>query len=98
MERKEFPEGSLIIDAPAKVVRQLALETLEGLRRSASYMFFVVFFNTFEGTRVVDRDQIAASRLLGANSWTVTRTVVIPSTLAWVFASLTPAVSFALIG
>ncbi|QRM33430.1 ABC transporter permease [Microvirga sp. VF16] len=61
-------------------------------------VFFVVFFNTFEGTRSVDRDQIAASRLLGANSWTVTRTVVIPSTLAWVFASLTPAVSFALIG
>jgi NitT/TauT family transport system permease protein len=61
-------------------------------------VFFVVFFNTFEGTRAVDRDQIAASRLLGANSWTVTRTVVIPSTLAWVFASLTPAVSFALIG
>jgi NitT/TauT family transport system permease protein len=61
-------------------------------------VFFVVFFNTFEGTRSVDRDQIAASRLLGANAWTVTRTVVIPSTLAWVFASLTPAVSFALIG
>jgi NitT/TauT family transport system permease protein len=61
-------------------------------------VFFVVFFNTFEGTRAVDRDQIAASRLLGANSWTVTRTVVIPSTLAWVFASLTPAASFALIG
>ena len=30
-------------------------------------VFFVVFFNTFEGTRAVDRDQIAASRLLGAN-------------------------------
>ncbi|MEQ1650705.1 MAG: ABC transporter permease subunit, partial [Hyphomicrobiaceae bacterium] len=28
----------------------------------------------------------------------VLRTVVIPSALAWVFASLTPAVSFALIG
>jgi NitT/TauT family transport system permease protein len=61
-------------------------------------VFFVVFFNTFEGTRAVDRDQIAASRLLGANSWTVTRTVVIPSTLAWGVASRTPAVSFALIG
>jgi NitT/TauT family transport system permease protein len=61
-------------------------------------VFFVVFFNTFEGTRAVDQDQIAASRLLGAGQWTVTRTVVIPSALAWVFASLTPAVSFALIG
>ena len=61
-------------------------------------VFFVVFFNTFEGTRSVDRDQIAAARLLGASEMTVLRTVVIPSALAWVFASLTPAVSFALIG
>ena len=61
-------------------------------------VYFVVFFNTFEGTRLVDRDQIAAARLLGASEFTVLRTVVIPSALAWVFASLTPAVSFALIG
>jgi NitT/TauT family transport system permease protein len=61
-------------------------------------VFFVVFFNTFEGTRAVDRDQIAAARLLGASELTVLRTVVIPSALAWVFAALTPAVSFALIG
>ncbi|WP_439495323.1 ABC transporter permease [Bosea sp. (in: a-proteobacteria)] len=61
-------------------------------------VFFVVFFNTFEGTRAVDRDQIAASRLLGASELTVLRTVVIPSAMAWVFASLTPAVSFALVG
>ncbi|WP_368736713.1 ABC transporter permease [Bradyrhizobium sp. NBAIM08] len=61
-------------------------------------VFFVVFFDTFEGTRAVDRDQIAAARLLGASEFTVLRTVVIPSALAWVFASLLPAVSFALIG
>jgi NitT/TauT family transport system permease protein len=61
-------------------------------------VFFVVFFNTFEGTRSVDRDQVAAARLLGASELTVLRTVVIPSAMAWVFASLTPAVSFALIG
>lgn len=61
-------------------------------------VFFVVFFNTFEGTRAVDRDQISAARLLGASEMTVLKTVVIPSALAWVFASLTPAVSFALIG
>lgn len=61
-------------------------------------VFFVVFFNTFEGTRAVDRDQIAAARFLGASEMTLLRTVVIPSALAWVFASLTPAVSFALIG
>ncbi|MGY3410911.1 ABC-type nitrate/sulfonate/bicarbonate transport system permease component [Bradyrhizobium sp. GM5.1] len=61
-------------------------------------VFFVVFFNTFEGTRAVDRDQIAAARLLGASEWAILRTVVVHSVLAWVFASLMPAVSFALIG
>ncbi|MER8375860.1 ABC transporter permease [Mesorhizobium sp. M1338] len=61
-------------------------------------VFFVVFFNTYEGTRAVDQDQIAAARLLGASEGKILRTVVVPSALAWVFASLTPAVSFALVG
>lgn len=59
---------------------------------------FLVFFNTFEGARSIDEGFINAARLLGASEWQITRTVVIPSTMAWVFASLTPAISFALIG
>lgn len=59
---------------------------------------FLVFFNTFEGARSIDEDFINVARLLGASEWQITRTVVIPSTMAWVFASLTPAISFALIG
>jgi NitT/TauT family transport system permease protein len=59
---------------------------------------FLVFFNTFEGARSIDEGYINAARLLGASEWQITRTVVIPSTTAWVFACLTPAVSFALIG
>jgi NitT/TauT family transport system permease protein len=59
---------------------------------------FLVFFNTFEGARSIDEGFINAARMLGANEWQITRTVVIPSTMAWVFASLTPAISFALIG
>jgi NitT/TauT family transport system permease protein len=59
---------------------------------------FLVFFNTFEGARSIDEGFINVARLLGANEWQITRTVVIPSTMAWVFASLTPAISFALIG
>ena len=61
-------------------------------------VFFVVFFNTFEGARSVDRDQINAARLLGATRWQVTRTVIVPSALSWFFAALTPALSFSLIG
>jgi NitT/TauT family transport system permease protein len=59
---------------------------------------FLVFFNTFEGARLIDEGFINAARLLGASEWQITRTVVIPSTMAWVFASLSPAISFALIG
>ena len=61
-------------------------------------VFFVVFFNTFEGARSVDRDQINAARLLGATRWQITRTVIMPSALSWFFAALTPALSFSLIG
>jgi NitT/TauT family transport system permease protein len=61
-------------------------------------VFFVVFFNTFEGARSVDRDQINAARLLGASRWQITRTVIVPSTMSWFFAALTPALSFSLIG
>jgi carbonic anhydrase/acetyltransferase-like protein (isoleucine patch superfamily) len=34
-EGKEFPDGSLIVGAPAKVIRELGPEAMEGLRKSA---------------------------------------------------------------
>ncbi|MEM7428566.1 MAG: ABC transporter permease [Pseudomonadota bacterium] len=61
-------------------------------------VFFIVFFSTFEGARSVDPDHINVARLMGASNWQVTWVVVVPSTLAWVFATLTPALSFSLIG
>lgn len=61
-------------------------------------VFFIVFFNTFQGARSVDQDLINAARFLGAGERQILRTVVIPSTLAWTFAALTPGISFALIG
>ena len=36
-EGKEFPDGSMILGSPAKVVRQLSPEQIEGLRRSAQH-------------------------------------------------------------
>ena len=36
-EGKEFPDGSLIMGTPAKVVRALTPEQIEGLRRSAQH-------------------------------------------------------------
>lgn len=80
------------------IILAFGLGDLSKIVTAITVVFFVVFYNTFEGTRAVDRDQISAARLLGASELTVLRTVVMPSTLGWVFASLTPAVSFALIG
>ncbi len=61
-------------------------------------VFFIVFFNTFEGVKNVDRDIVNAARMLGATPHQIMRSVYVPSALAWTFASLTPAISFALIG
>jgi carbonic anhydrase/acetyltransferase-like protein (isoleucine patch superfamily) len=36
-EGKEFPDGSMIMGSPAKVVRQLTPEQIEGLQRSAKH-------------------------------------------------------------
>ena len=36
-EGKEFPDGSMILGSPAKVVRTLSPEQIEGLRRSAKH-------------------------------------------------------------
>ncbi len=36
-EGKEFPDGSMILGSPAKVVRPLTPEQIEGLRRSAQH-------------------------------------------------------------
>ena len=36
-EGKEFPDGSMIVGAPAKAIRQLTPEQIEGLRQSAQH-------------------------------------------------------------
>ncbi len=80
------------------IVLMFGLGDLSKIMTAWVIVFFIVFFNTYEGARSVDPDHVNAARLLGATDWQVTKTVVIPSTMAWVFASLTPSVSFSLIG
>ncbi len=61
-------------------------------------VFFIVFFNAFQGVREVDRNLLANARILGANQRRVTTAVIIPSALTWIFASLHTSFSFALVG
>jgi len=61
-------------------------------------VFFVVFFNAFQGVREVDRNLVANARVLGASRWHVVRNVVLPSALVWIIASLHVAFGFSIIG
>jgi NitT/TauT family transport system permease protein len=61
-------------------------------------VFFVVFFNAFQGVREVDRNLLANARVLGASKLAIIRHVVIPSALTWIIASLHVAFGMAIIG
>jgi NitT/TauT family transport system permease protein len=65
---------------------------------AAVLVFFVVFFNAFQGVRSVDRNLIANARILGASRLQVVRHVVFPSAMTWIIASLHVALGFSIIG
>ncbi|MBV9446176.1 MAG: ABC transporter permease [Streptosporangiaceae bacterium] len=65
---------------------------------AAVLVFFVVFFNAFQGVREVDRNLLNNARVLGASRAAITRHVVLPSTLTWIIASLHVAFGFGIIG
>lgn len=61
-------------------------------------VFFIVFFNAFQGVREVDRNLMANARILGASQRRLSTDVIIPSALTWIIASLHTSFSFALVG
>jgi NitT/TauT family transport system permease protein len=76
----------------------LGLGTTPKVVLSAVLVFFVVFFNAFQGVREVDRNLLANVRVLGASRLAVTRHVVLPSALTWITASLHVAFGMSIIG
>ncbi|MFE4413410.1 ABC transporter permease [Streptomyces sp. NPDC056821] len=65
---------------------------------AAVLVFFIVFFNAFQGVREVDRNVLANVRVLGASRMQITRHVIVPSALTWIIASLHSAFGFAIVG
>ncbi len=61
-------------------------------------VFFVVFGNAFQGVREADRYLIANAQILGASRRQIATSVVIPSALSWILASLHVSFGFALVG
>jgi NitT/TauT family transport system permease protein len=76
----------------------LGLGTTPKVALAAVLVFFVVFFNAFQGVREVDRNLLANVRVLGASRLAVTRHVVLPSALTWITASLHVAFGMSIIG
>jgi NitT/TauT family transport system permease protein len=76
----------------------LGLGTTSKVMLAAVLVFFVVFFNAFQGVREVDRNILANVRVLGASQLQIVRHVTIPSALTWIIASLHTAFGFAIVG
>ena len=65
---------------------------------AAVLVFFIVFFNAYQGVREVNPNLVANVKVLGASPVQVARHVTIPSALTWIIASLHTAFGFAIIG
>jgi NitT/TauT family transport system permease protein len=76
----------------------LGLGAVSKVALAAVLVFFVVFFNAFQGVREVDRNLLNNARVLGASRLAVNRHVVLPSALTWIIASLHVAFGLAIIG
>src|SRR3979490_440878 len=61
-------------------------------------VFFVVFFNVYQGVKEVSPTVLANARMLGMNKWQLMRHVYWPSALSWMFSSLHTSVGFAVVG
>src|SRR4051794_20394747 len=60
-------------------------------------VFFIVFFNTYQGVREVDPVILNNARMLGASERQLVRHVLVPSALTWIFSSLHISIGFAII-
>jgi NitT/TauT family transport system permease protein len=61
-------------------------------------VFFIVFFNVYQGVKEVSPVVLANARMLGAGRRQLLRHVYLPSATSWVFSSLHTAVGLAFVG
>jgi NitT/TauT family transport system permease protein len=61
-------------------------------------VFFIVFFNVYQGVKEVSPTVLANARMLGASRRQLLRTVYLPSATSWVFSSLHTSVGMAFVG
>lgn len=61
-------------------------------------VFFIVFFNVYQGVKEVSPVVLNNARMLGANGSQLLRHVYLPSATSWVFSSLHTSVGMAFVG
>ncbi len=61
-------------------------------------VFFIVFFNVYQGVKEVSPVVLANARMLGASQRQLLRLVYLPSATSWVFSSLHTSVGLAFVG
>jgi NitT/TauT family transport system permease protein len=61
-------------------------------------VFFIVFFNVYQGVKEVSPVVLANARMLGADQRQLLRFVYLPSATSWVFSSLHTSVGLAFVG
>jgi len=65
---------------------------------AVTLVFFIVFFNVYQGVKEVSTTLLDNARMLGANRKQLLRHVYIPSATRWVFSSLHTSVGLAFVG
>jgi len=86
-----------VILAPIFMV-WFGLGMLSKVALGVTLVFFIVFFNVFQGVREVSPVVLANARMLGASKRQLLRHVYLPSAMSWVFASLHNSVGLAFVG
>ena len=65
---------------------------------AVTLVFFIVFFNVYQGVREVSPTLLDNARMLGARRRQLLRHVYLPSATSWVFSSLHTSVGLAFVG
>jgi len=65
---------------------------------AVTLVFFIVFFNVYQGVREVSPTLLDNAKMLGAKQKQLLRYVYLPSATSWVFSSLHTAVGLAFVG
>jgi len=74
------------------------LGILSKVALGVTLVFFIVFFNVFQGVKEVSPAVLANARMLGASRNQLLRHIYLPSAMSWAFSSLHTSVGMAFVG